>query len=122
MANLNTFLDCFDVVRSKKDHVKLLDFSPFNEKHTNPLAFEWSQLESEDFILQDDEVDDPEFRYLATDVGIQPTSRNNFGIPSDIVEMFQQLPPQSQEQDMDDINRSMMRTIIDKVHDDEEMD
>lgn len=116
MANLYTFLDCFDVVRSKKDHVKLLDFSPFNEKHTNPLAFEWSQLESEDFILQDDEVDDPEFRYLATDVGIQPTSRNNFGIPSDIVEMFQQLPPQSQEQDMDDINRSMMRTIIDKVN------
>ncbi|XP_031638096.1 cell division cycle protein 123 homolog, partial [Contarinia nasturtii] len=32
----------FDVVRDAKDRVFLLDFSPFNEKYTESLAFEWS--------------------------------------------------------------------------------
>lgn len=34
----------FDVVRDAKDQVFLLDFSPFNEKYTESLAFEWSEL------------------------------------------------------------------------------
>lgn len=36
----------FDVVRDSKDRVFLLDFSPFNEKYTESLAFEWSELSS----------------------------------------------------------------------------
>lgn len=38
------FADVFDVVRDMKDRVFLLDFSPFNEKYTESLAFEWSEL------------------------------------------------------------------------------
>lgn len=34
----------FDVVRDLKDRVFLLDFSPFNEKYTESLAFEWPEL------------------------------------------------------------------------------
>lgn len=34
----------FDVVRDSKDRVFLLDFSPFNEKYTESLAFEWNEL------------------------------------------------------------------------------
>lgn len=34
----------FDVVRDAKDQVFLLDFAPFNEKYTESLAFEWSEL------------------------------------------------------------------------------
>lgn len=34
----------FDVVRDSKDQVFLLDFSPFNEKYTESLAFEWNEL------------------------------------------------------------------------------
>lgn len=51
MNNINCFTDIFDVVRDSKDHVYLLDFSPFGDEWTDPLAFEWSDL-----IDVDDEV------------------------------------------------------------------
>lgn len=41
------FLDTFDVVREAKDHVFLLDFSPFGEKYAESYAFNWSELEDE---------------------------------------------------------------------------
>lgn len=35
--------------------------------------------------------DDPEFRYLTTDTGIQPSNkRNNYGIPRDVIDVYQQ--------------------------------
>lgn len=36
----------------------------------------------------DDEEEDPEFRYLSSDCGIQPSKRNNYGIPKDVIDMF----------------------------------
>lgn len=36
--------DVFDVIRDAKDRVFLLDFSPFSEKYTDSLAFEWCDL------------------------------------------------------------------------------
>lgn len=36
--------DVFDVVRDTKDRVYLLDFSPFGEKWSDSLAFEWDDL------------------------------------------------------------------------------
>lgn len=32
--------------------------------------------------------EDPEFRYLSSDCGIQPSKRNNYGVPRDIIDMF----------------------------------
>lgn len=68
----------------------MTDFSPFNEKHTAPLAFDWSFLLSDEIIIPNDEgeTDNPEFRYLESDVGIQPNPRNNYGFPQDMIEMF----------------------------------
>lgn len=34
------------------------------------------------------EDENPEFRYLSSDCGIQPNKRNNYGIPEDVIEMF----------------------------------
>lgn len=70
----------------------MLDFSPFGPKWSESLAFEWTELEQFS-VSGDDETDDstdrPEFRYLTTECGIQPAKRNNYGIPKDIVDMFQ---------------------------------
>lgn len=43
--------DVFDVVRDAKDCVSLLDFSPFNEKWCDSLAFEWNELTSDEVCI-----------------------------------------------------------------------
>ncbi len=70
--------------------MKLVDFSPFYEKYTAPLAFDWNYLLGDEAIIDNDEgeCDNPEFRYLAENVGIQPNPRNNYGFPQELVEMF----------------------------------
>jgi len=77
----------FDVYRETKDEVFLIDFSPFDDKLTQSLAFEWNELQN-DFNLNIEEEDDPEFRYLPEDCGIQPNPRNNYGIPHDVINLF----------------------------------
>ncbi len=37
----------FDVVRFRKDRVKLVDFNPFG-KTTDPILFDWSEIEELD--------------------------------------------------------------------------
>lgn len=112
--NCTQKLVCFDVVRDQKDNVWLMDFAPYGKKCTEALAFEWSELDE----LHDDRVDtsrqgesvrnsdghdgsdedidedastdedDPEFRYLTEDTGIQPSKRNNYGIPKDVIDVY----------------------------------
>ena len=77
----------FDVIRSKKDRVILVDFCPFGPEFCESLAFDWEQLNNEPEII-DGLEDEPEFRYLPEDCGIQPTKRNNYGVPQDIINMF----------------------------------
>jgi hypothetical protein len=78
------------VIRETKDHVKIVDFSPFYEKFTPALAFDWNFLWGDEIIAANDEneSDNPEFRYLAENVGIQPNPRSNYGFPHEVVEMF----------------------------------
>lgn len=38
--------------------------------------------------LSEEDEEDPEFRYLSSDCGIQPNKRNNYGIPKDVIDMF----------------------------------
>lgn len=112
------FADCFDVIRSTKDHVTIMDFSPFNEIYTSALAFEWSQLQADDLIRTDDEdPDDPEFRYLASDVGIQPNSRNNYGIPLDVISMFKASSNNTDRDLNDEQLANMNRLVIDQLQD-----
>lgn len=90
-----------------------MDFSPFCETYTPALAFDWNQLHADDIIKSDDEeLDDPEFRYLASDIGIQPNSRNNYGIPQDVINMFKASSNASDEQ-----VANMNRLVIDHLRD-----
>lgn len=38
--------------------------------------------------VDESEDENPEFRYLSSDCGIQPNKRNNYGIPKDVIDMF----------------------------------
>lgn len=73
----------FDVIRPSKETVQILDLAPFSEE-TDGLAFEWDDLKS----FEDEGKDVAEFRYIPSDVGIQPTKRNNYGVPQDVLDMF----------------------------------
>lgn len=116
LVKLLVFLDCFDVIRSNKDHVTIMDFSPFCETYTTALAFDWNQLHADDVIKSDDEeLDDPEFRYLASDIGIQPNSRNNYGIPQDVINMFKASSNPSDEQ-VANMNRLVIDHLQDETH------
>jgi D123 len=106
------------VIRSTKDHVTIMDFSPFNENYTSALAFDWKELTSENVIrTEDEEQDDPEFRYLANDVGIQPNSRNNYGIPQDVINMFKASSISENEELDEDNLTNMNRLVIGQMED-----
>lgn len=79
----------FDVIRPKKDHVKLMDFSPFGEKWCESLAYEWNDLINDNAMLTND--DDPEFRYVNEECGIQPTKKLKYGLPTDVIFMFHKM-------------------------------
>lgn len=105
------------MIRSNKDHVTIVDFSPFSETYTTSLAFDWSQLHADDVIRSDDdEPDDPEFRYLASDIGIQPNSRNNYGIPQDVINMFKASSNTSGDYSDEQI-ANVNRLVIDQMQD-----
>ena len=65
----------FDILRMKKDKVKLIDFNPFGPT-TDPQLFSWSELEESEFPK-------PEFRYIRSEMGIQPDGLGRYGIPQD---------------------------------------
>ncbi|KXJ70688.1 hypothetical protein RP20_CCG022758 [Aedes albopictus] len=79
----------FDVYRPAKDHVVVLDFYLYGKGHSDSLAFDYDQLDAEAATATIEEEDDPEFRYLPEDCGIQPNRRNNYGFPQDVIDMFQ---------------------------------
>ena len=73
--------DSFDVVRYKKDKVKILDFGPLNESTVKNTLFTLDELNNIS-------TDAPEFRFIAEDIGIQPKSTNQFCVPQEINEFF----------------------------------
>lgn len=103
------FPDVFDVVRDSQDEILILDFSPFGDKWSDSLAFSWEKLWEEEF--EEDSEDGPEFRYLASDCGIQPNKRNNYGIPRDVVDMFKSEQPPAQNQTLEDIMVNRVREV-----------
>lgn len=88
----------------------LLDFSPFGDKWSDSLAFNWEQLWEEE--VEEDSEEGPEFRYLASNCGIQPNKRNNYGIPRDVVDMFKSEQPPAQNQTLEDIMVNRVREVI----------
>lgn len=58
----------------------------------------------------DEDEDDPEFRYLSTDCGIQPSKRNNYGVPKDVIDMFRVSSNQSSNT-LDDIINNRLEDV-----------
>ncbi|XP_015434001.1 PREDICTED: cell division cycle protein 123 homolog [Dufourea novaeangliae] len=72
----------FDVIRYKKEKVKIVDFGPLNESSTKGTLFTYEEL-------QNQINDTPEFRFIGEEIGIQPKPSNHFCIPQEINEFFQ---------------------------------
>lgn len=75
-------LDSFDVIRYKKEKVKIVDFGPLDESATKGTLFTYKEL-------QNQINDTPEFRFIGEEIGIQPKPPNHFCIPLEINEFFQ---------------------------------
>ncbi|XP_015599767.1 cell division cycle protein 123 homolog [Cephus cinctus] len=71
-----------DVIRYKKDKVKIIDFGPLDESVTKGTLFTYEELNSE---LRET----PEFRFIAEDMGIQPNATRHFCVPQEINEFLQ---------------------------------
>ena len=74
----------FDVVRLKKDHVRLVDINPFGET-TDSLLFEWRELK--DFDCTESDNQNVEFRFVEDDAGIQPNGLRHYSVPRDFVDL-----------------------------------
>jgi hypothetical protein len=77
----------FDVLRTKKDKVILIDFNPFGET-TDSLFFTWDELFS---WSCDNNIHEGgvkfEFRYATDSSGVQPHPYRHYSIPSDFVDL-----------------------------------
>ncbi|XP_017879324.1 cell division cycle protein 123 homolog isoform X2 [Ceratina calcarata] len=77
---LNNF--SFDVIRYKKEKVKIVDFGPLDEASTKGTLFTYDELQNEI-------EDTPEFRFIGEEIGIQPKAPDHFCVPEEINEFFQ---------------------------------
>lgn len=75
-------IDSFDVVRYKKEKVKIVDFGPLDESAVKGTLFTYEELQN---LIEDI----PEFRFIGEEIGIQPKTPNHFCIPQEINEFFQ---------------------------------
>lgn len=75
-------IDSFDVIRHKKEKVKIVDFGPLDESVTKGTLFTYEELQNLEESI-------PEFRFIGEEIGIQPKAPNHFCIPQEINEFFQ---------------------------------
>lgn len=74
----------FDVVRSEKDVVKLVDFNPFGAT-TDPILFSWEELNQ--MALKSHPDCEAVFRQVTTDLGVQPSPYRYFQVPTDVLDV-----------------------------------
>ena len=72
----------FDVIRKRKDLIRLVDFNPFGPT-TDSLLFDWDDLNTK--VPNTEEK--IEFRFIEDDAGIQPTGLRHYSIPTDFVDL-----------------------------------
>lgn len=72
----------FDVVRHRKDKVKIIDFGAMDEASTKGTLFTYEEL-------QNHIENTPEFRFIGEEIGIQPKPPVQFCIPQEISEFLQ---------------------------------
>ncbi|XP_075218436.1 translation initiation factor eIF2 assembly protein-like isoform X5 [Lycorma delicatula] len=77
----------FDIVRLSTGKIILVDFGVFDKKYSKSYLFTWEEL-SEIAVLER-EIDLPEFRYVSSAIGVQPTDTfTGFGIPYDLTDVM----------------------------------
>lgn len=76
------FSDTLDVIRYRKDHVKIIDFGPYVPATTKTLLFTKEELAG----LIDDP---PEFRFIGENIAIQPNVAGHFCMPTEINEFYE---------------------------------
>lgn len=109
-GNFSLISYSFDVIRSENKNIRIVDFGPVNEFTTKGTLFTYEELEN---CISDK----PEFRFIAQDIGIQPTQTKHFCAPREINEYFQtfnnefnltsaiqkEIEKQNQDQDQDEM-------------------
>ena len=83
LSSHNDFV--FDIIRKRKDVVRLVDFNPFGPT-TDSLLYEWDELTGE-HALPSNVENSFYFRFVENDAGIQPSGLRHFSIPSDFVDL-----------------------------------
>ena len=76
----------FDIVRLRKDHVRLVDINPFGPT-TDSLLFEWDELADINAVDSRNANNIFEFRFIENDAGIQPNGLRHYSIPKDFVDL-----------------------------------
>ncbi|KAI0215240.1 cell division cycle 123 [Lamellibrachia satsuma] len=79
------FPDCdyvFDVYRKKKEKVYLVDFNPFGSV-TDSLLFDWQELKTNTNTASEN----PVFRYVQDELGVQPAPYHTSGVPQDFIHL-----------------------------------
>ncbi|XP_029034365.1 cell division cycle protein 123 homolog [Osmia bicornis bicornis] len=71
----------FDVVRFKKEKVKIIDFGPLDESATKGTLFTYEEIQNEIKHI-------PEFRFIGEEIGIQPKAPNHICVPQEVNEFF----------------------------------
>ncbi|XP_050101138.1 cell division cycle protein 123 homolog [Anopheles aquasalis] len=105
----------FDVYRPSKDNVIIMDFSLYGKGHSDSLAFDYDQLDEEAVVATIDEEDDPEFRYLPNDCGIQPIRRNVYGFPQDFRNFFQNVTPSGSGADAEGCAEGESNNLVNRL-------
>ncbi|KAK7789802.1 hypothetical protein R5R35_012985 [Gryllus longicercus] len=87
----------FDIVRIDNS-ILVIDFQPFDRRYTESLLFEWEDLikmrasfEEVDLEASDLGSRNPEFRFIAEDVGLQPKPLHHAGMPYEVTEMCNEM-------------------------------
>uniref|UniRef100_A0AAG5DFP5 Cell division cycle protein 123 homolog n=1 Tax=Anopheles atroparvus TaxID=41427 RepID=A0AAG5DFP5_ANOAO len=108
----------FDVYRPSKDNVIIMDFSLYGKGHSDSLAFDYDQLDEEAAVATIEEEDDPEFRYLPNDCGIQPIKRNVYGFPQDFRNFFQNAaaPSDGGESSVEGESNNLVNRLIEQCN------
>lgn len=85
---LSTFV--FDVVRTERQKIKLIDFGMFNSKYTKSYLFSWEELHQLSYKVDDSSSAEAEFRFIAEPTYIQFNFDNHFGVPQDLIDFSEQ--------------------------------
>lgn len=83
----------FDVICIDNNSLKIVDFQPYDKTYTEGLLFNWDDLSTlmpnED--CEESNLENPEFRFINEDPGVQPKPFAFCGMPYEVNEYFRNM-------------------------------